>query len=288
MGHYRFGWPDWIATLAVIIFVTGFPVAMFLAWVFDWTPQGIRRDEPWSAASLASLAVAGLFLVAGSGALFWLINPSGMARLEQTGVAVLPCRYRGDPAYAFRAEGYAGILNESLALEPRLRVLPFTSVLELASRNPGISEWKTLADVTWLIECRLIGDETGWRLAAGTVNTGLDQSEQLISLEVAEDGQADALDSVMRAVLAKLGITDSAAGNSLARYIRISTSSSSRPAFGAAASSAHRSHSGRRKPCSVKHRLARRWFWRNYVKPMHGWRCLVTGVATINDSCLHH
>ena len=35
--------PQWVATLAVIGFVVGFPVAMFLAWTFDITSEGIRR-----------------------------------------------------------------------------------------------------------------------------------------------------------------------------------------------------------------------------------------------------
>ena len=36
---------EWIPTLAVIIFVVGFPIAMFLAWTFDVTTEGIRRTE---------------------------------------------------------------------------------------------------------------------------------------------------------------------------------------------------------------------------------------------------
>ena len=35
--------PAWISTLVVIAFVVGFPLAMFLAWTFDVTPEGIRR-----------------------------------------------------------------------------------------------------------------------------------------------------------------------------------------------------------------------------------------------------
>ena len=37
--------PQWVATLAVIGFVVGFPVAMFLAWTFDITAEGIQRTE---------------------------------------------------------------------------------------------------------------------------------------------------------------------------------------------------------------------------------------------------
>ena len=34
--------PQWVATLAVIFFVVGFPVAMFLSWTFDLTSDGIQ------------------------------------------------------------------------------------------------------------------------------------------------------------------------------------------------------------------------------------------------------
>ena len=37
--------PQWISTLAVVGFVVGFPVAMFLAWTFDLTTEGLRRTE---------------------------------------------------------------------------------------------------------------------------------------------------------------------------------------------------------------------------------------------------
>ena len=57
----RFGWPDWIATRVVVLFVVGFPVAMWLAWVFDWTPAGIRREAPWTTRNWVSATGAVLF-----------------------------------------------------------------------------------------------------------------------------------------------------------------------------------------------------------------------------------
>ena len=114
----RFGWPDWIATLVVIVFVVGFPVAMFLAWVFDWTKDGIRRTEPGTAVGGMSIVLAIIFLIGATAGLFWLINPSGIVRVEQTGIAVLPCRYRGEPDLAFRGEGLAEIINEHRARSP--------------------------------------------------------------------------------------------------------------------------------------------------------------------------
>src|SRR6185312_13647899 len=38
--------PDWSVRLIVLLVVIGFPIAVILAWVFEMTPEGIRRTEP--------------------------------------------------------------------------------------------------------------------------------------------------------------------------------------------------------------------------------------------------
>ena len=37
--------PDWLATLVVILLITGLPLAVVMAWIFDFTPQGIKKTE---------------------------------------------------------------------------------------------------------------------------------------------------------------------------------------------------------------------------------------------------
>jgi len=44
------GLPDWALTLLVVAVIGGFPVAAVLAWMFDITPSGIRRDSGHNAA----------------------------------------------------------------------------------------------------------------------------------------------------------------------------------------------------------------------------------------------
>ncbi len=39
--------PDWFASLELIILVTGLPVVVILSWVFDFTPQGIKKTESY-------------------------------------------------------------------------------------------------------------------------------------------------------------------------------------------------------------------------------------------------
>ena len=43
------GFPDWVMTGLVVVVIAGFPVAAILAWMFDISPSGIRRDSPLSA-----------------------------------------------------------------------------------------------------------------------------------------------------------------------------------------------------------------------------------------------
>lgn len=46
----RLGLPDWTVTLVLALTILGFPLTVILAWVFQITPEGIRRDRPGSGA----------------------------------------------------------------------------------------------------------------------------------------------------------------------------------------------------------------------------------------------
>ncbi len=37
--------PDWSLTLVIVLLIIGFPIAIILAWAFDITPEGIKRDR---------------------------------------------------------------------------------------------------------------------------------------------------------------------------------------------------------------------------------------------------
>jgi hypothetical protein len=39
------GWPGWTVTLVLTAVVLGFPVVVALSWVFDITPQGVKRSD---------------------------------------------------------------------------------------------------------------------------------------------------------------------------------------------------------------------------------------------------
>jgi TolB-like protein len=203
------GWPDWLATLAVILFVMGFPVAMFLAWVYDWTPDGIRRTAPSGALGWLPVVASFIFLVAGSAGLFWLINPSGIVRAERIGVAVLPCRYRGGPEFEFRGAGIAEVLNERLAQSQQLFVPAFSSVIGASRANLGTADLAQKLQVSWLVECYLAEQDQQLSINASLVDVSADESSAIVGQEVLLLDMIDTLDTIEGAVFNRLGVSGS-------------------------------------------------------------------------------
>src|SRR5437588_5260074 len=66
--------PNWVVRLVVLLLIIGFPIALFLSWAFEITPEGIKRAEDvdvgksithqtgrklvWTTAVLAVVAIA--------------------------------------------------------------------------------------------------------------------------------------------------------------------------------------------------------------------------------------
>ena len=42
----RLGLPDWTVTFIIILLIVGFPISIILSWIFDVTPEGIKKTEP--------------------------------------------------------------------------------------------------------------------------------------------------------------------------------------------------------------------------------------------------
>ncbi|MEN8250966.1 MAG: hypothetical protein ABFS32_18685 [Bacteroidota bacterium] len=41
----RFGLPEWTVTMIIIILIIGLPITVVLSWIFDLTPEGLKRTE---------------------------------------------------------------------------------------------------------------------------------------------------------------------------------------------------------------------------------------------------
>jgi len=150
--------PQWVSTLAVIGFVVGFPVAMFLAWTFDLTADGIRRTEVGSRRGKASIVLSMLLLVAGTAGLFFLIRPTLEQREAQAGpvdippnsVAVLPFENASlDPNDAYLGEGLSGWAAYRASASPRVRRRGLPS-------SRGWARWMPRPNWAWQTSSRAI------------------------------------------------------------------------------------------------------------------------------------
>jgi len=138
--------PQWVSTLAVIFFVVGFPVAMFLAWTFDITADGIRRMAVSSRRGTASIAASLVLLVAGTTGLFFLIKPSLDVRqgsraaavtFEPNSVAVMPfANASANPQDAYLASGLSDELRDQFARMADLRIAARSS--SVAATEQGL------------------------------------------------------------------------------------------------------------------------------------------------------
>jgi tetratricopeptide (TPR) repeat protein len=137
--------PAWTMTLLVVLALFGFPLAVVLAWAFELTPEGVRRDPLRSEApktdaapavvAPAQVRRAGWFvmgiLVAGTAGWYGVQRVGGGAAdddaLSASAVAVLPFRVAGaDPALAYLREGMVDLMAAKLtgdwgphAVDPR-------------------------------------------------------------------------------------------------------------------------------------------------------------------------
>src|SRR6266705_4591312 len=93
--------PNWAVRLVVLLLIIGFPIALFLAWAFELTPEGLKRTEDVDVSGsitrrtghkLDFFIIAVLLLVIGV-LLFQRLHPtppSTAANIPEKSIAVLP------------------------------------------------------------------------------------------------------------------------------------------------------------------------------------------------------
>ena len=173
--------PDWSKTLVAIIFIVGFPVAMFLAWRFDVGPGGIQRTHATSTQGRLTIAAALLLLVGATAGLFQLIYPavieleagssSSAERpfVDGTTIAVLPfINASNDLDDLYMSEGLGDELRDQLGQVDGLRV---------AARSSSIVFRDQIVDAITIAET--LGVQ---KLVEGTVRRENDQLRITINI----------------------------------------------------------------------------------------------------------
>jgi len=184
-----FAVPDWVARAIVIVLAIGFIPAMMAAWVFELTPEGIRRDGDVARSDAAApdrgrrmdrmILVALLALVVLMvGERVWNRDtaapalatgtaepdetPDPAAAASKLGIGVLPFdNLSPDPDNAFFASGIHEEVLTRLASLDQVRVISRTSMETVAAENLEVPEIGRRLGVSHVLEgsVRRAGDQ---------------------------------------------------------------------------------------------------------------------------------
>ena len=206
--------PQSISTLAVIFFVVGFPVAMFLAWTFDLTSDGIQRTTVTSRRGTASIALSMALLVACTAGLFLLIKPAIDNRISTAGpvsitphsVAVLPIEFTGPASTdSYLGPGLSDELRDQLGRVSGLRIAARSSSIAAMQQGGSATSMAASLGVANLLEgnmrrrgnilrvsVQLIDGVSGLEIWSGTFERG---ARELLNV------QQEIAEAVVREVL---------------------------------------------------------------------------------------
>ncbi len=170
VGMSILGLPDWSGRLVVLLLVIGFPFALIFSWVYEITPEGLKREHEvdrarsitnQTAKKLDIAVIALLLLSLGSLVADRLLPGPVATRSEhpvsvsspERSIAVLPfVNMSADAANEYFSDGISEELLNLLARIPELRVMARTSAFSFKGSDAGIEEIAAKLKVTHLLE----------------------------------------------------------------------------------------------------------------------------------------
>jgi adenylate cyclase len=187
--------PDWALTLLVVFVVAGFPLALIVAWAFEMTPQGIKREtavDPDESitrntgrkldfAIIGLLAIAVVYFAVDK---FVLDAETGQAEVaaeqvptaepvaQEKSIAVLPFANMSEDANnEFFADGISEELLNLLAKIPELRVIARTSSFAFKGKEVDIADIANKLNVAHVLEGSVRKSGNQVRITAQLIRT---------------------------------------------------------------------------------------------------------------------
>lgn len=229
-----FGLSDRALRLLIIVLVIGFVPAVALAWVFEITPEGLKRERDVDRsgpliARTNRLLDRAIVLLLGLGVTYFavdkfLLDPARdeeriseaveqartEALAEQLGdksIVVLPfSNLSSDPEQDFFADGMSEELLNLLARIPELRVISRSSAFAFKGRNAGLAEIAEALKVSHVLEgsVRRAGDRL--RVTAQLVDARTDSHLWSETYDREFDDVFDIQDEIARSVVDALAV----------------------------------------------------------------------------------
>ncbi len=190
--------PDWSVTLVTVLVLIGFPLALILAWAFELTPEGLKKEKDVDRsesithvtgrkldfAIIAALAAALVFFASTHQ---WS-SEIGHAEIADKSIAVLPfVNMSDDSGNEYFSQGLSEELLNLLVKIPELRVAARTSSFSYKGKDVTIAQIGEELNVTHVLEgsvrkagkhvritAQLVKADDGFHLWSETFNRTLD------------------------------------------------------------------------------------------------------------------
>lgn len=215
------GAPEAISTFVTIAFIVGFPIVLFLAWMFDVDRHGVHRVPTRGKGQLlVSLAVA-VMLSASYGIYRYLPRADvapGYEPLDDIVMAVVPFKnLSAGEGFEYLGEAIAEDLLNGVAVIPEIRVKATFSSFALASKEPAA--FVDELGVNRLIEGTYRVQDGNLRLSTRMIDT---TSGDLVWTRVLTDSISNIFqiqDQVAKDIAAELGLPHPADARKTSRQV---------------------------------------------------------------------
>lgn len=157
-----FAAPSWVMRILIVFLLLGMPVALFLAWAFELTPEGVKKadevpagtpKDPRSGRMLNRLTIVGLLV-----AVAWLgwdklEGPAIVETVSDKSIAVLPfADFSPDGGEGWFADGLTDEILNALARASDLRVASRTSSFRYRDADRDVPKIASELGVAHILE----------------------------------------------------------------------------------------------------------------------------------------
>ena len=216
--------PNWALRLMIVVVLSGFPIALILAWAFDVTPAGIQAtpqlqpNDPGSAAVAhrrRNIFLLGTFGFAVAIAAGFFVLPKVAARKVDKSIAVLPFENFSDQkSNAYFADGIQDDILTTLSKISDLKVISRTSVMAYRGSSRNVREIGKALGAAAILEGSVRSDGKRVRVNVQLINAANDEhiwaNEYDRNLSDVFAIQTDLAHEIATALQAKLSPTEKA------------------------------------------------------------------------------
>ena len=233
--------PMWVNSLLAFFVILGFPFAIFFAWAFELTPEGLKKEKDVDRSqSITShtgrrldFVIIGVLAVALAyfGWQHWMVEPDGGAALEsgKPTIAVMPfINMSSDPEQEYFSDGLSEELLNLLAQIPELHVTSRSSSFAFKGKEITVPEFARAMNVAHVLEGSVRKSGTTIRITAQLIEAESDSHMWSATWDRTLDDIFQIQDEIAKAVVELLKIellgdaprTQTTNGDAYAMYLQ--------------------------------------------------------------------